>query len=184
MIKSVHYINFINPKTLTTFYVSEHVNLWFIWQLSVANCARRTTTRRLYCVWSLMSRWPLRSTFCDLIFSFVLPILKYCYAVWCSAADSHIKLKYRVVSDSIFSRRGVTVQPCPPTIWGSVVQCACYLRSNVTQCILWAVHFLWRTCPHVDKGRHVADRQSFTPPRSRTSQYRRTFVSLSEILWN
>ena len=33
---------------------------------------------------------------------FVLPILKYCSAVWCSAADKHIKLLDRVVSLAIF----------------------------------------------------------------------------------
>ena len=29
---------------------------------------------------------------------FVLPVLEYCSAVWCSAADTHLKLLYRVVS--------------------------------------------------------------------------------------
>ena len=29
---------------------------------------------------------------------FVLPVLEYCSAVWCSAADTHLKLLDRVVS--------------------------------------------------------------------------------------
>ena len=33
---------------------------------------------------------------------FVLPILEYCSAVWCSAADTHLKLLDRVVSGAIF----------------------------------------------------------------------------------
>ena len=33
---------------------------------------------------------------------FVLPVLEYCSAVWCSATDTHLKLLDRVVSGSIF----------------------------------------------------------------------------------
>ena len=36
----------------------------------------------------------------------------------------------------------------------------------------------------VTRGGFVAHRHSFTPPRSRTSQYRRTFLPLSVSLWN
>ena len=38
---------------------------------------------------------------------FVLPVLEYCSAVWCSAADSHLKLLDRVVSGACFSADGV-----------------------------------------------------------------------------
>ena len=38
---------------------------------------------------------------------FVLPVLEYCSAVWCSAADTHLKLQDRVVSAASFSTRGV-----------------------------------------------------------------------------
>ena len=34
--------------------------------------------------------------------SFVLPVLEYCSAVWCSAADSYLKLLYRVVRSAVF----------------------------------------------------------------------------------
>ena len=37
---------------------------------------------------------------------------------------------------------------------------------------------------HVTHGAFVAHRHSFTPPRCRTSQYRRTLVPLSLSLWN
>ena len=33
---------------------------------------------------------------------FVLPVLEYCSAVWCSAADTHLRLLDRVVSGASF----------------------------------------------------------------------------------
>ena len=39
---------------------------------------------------------------------FVLPVLeKYCFAVWCSAADTRLKLLDHAVSDANFLTRGV-----------------------------------------------------------------------------
>ena len=38
---------------------------------------------------------------------FVLPVLLYCSAVWCSAADTHLKLLDRVVSGACFIAGGV-----------------------------------------------------------------------------
>ena len=38
---------------------------------------------------------------------FVLPVLEYCSAVWCSAADTHLKLVDRVVSGACFLAGGV-----------------------------------------------------------------------------
>ena len=38
--------------------------------------------------------------------SFVLPILKYCSAVWCSAAETHLKLLDRVVNGACFLTGG------------------------------------------------------------------------------
>ena len=38
---------------------------------------------------------------------FVLPVLEYCSAVWCSAADSHLRLLDRVVSGASFLTGGV-----------------------------------------------------------------------------
>ena len=40
---------------------------------------------------------------------FILPVLKYCSAVWCSAADTHLKLLDRACS-----------QWCPVSNWGCV----------------------------------------------------------------
>ena len=38
---------------------------------------------------------------------FVLPVLEYCPAVWCSAADTHLRLLDRVVSGASFLTGGV-----------------------------------------------------------------------------
>ena len=38
---------------------------------------------------------------------FDLPVLEYCSAIWCSAADTHLKLLYRAVSGAQFLTGGV-----------------------------------------------------------------------------
>ena len=38
---------------------------------------------------------------------FVLPVLEYCFAVWCSAADKNLNLLDRVVSGACFIAGGV-----------------------------------------------------------------------------
>ena len=38
---------------------------------------------------------------------FVLPVLEYCSAVWCSAANAHLKLLDRIVSSARFLTGGV-----------------------------------------------------------------------------
>ena len=40
---------------------------------------------------------------------FVLPVLEYCSTVWCSAADTHLKLLNRVVSGASFLTGSVTL---------------------------------------------------------------------------
>ena len=115
--------------------------------------------------------------------SFVLPILEYCSAVWCSAADSHLKLLDRVVSSDGF-------------LAGVVLDCNLAHRRSVPElCMLFKIksdqmHPLSSALPfpyvpaRVNRGDLVACRHSFAPPRCRTSQYRRTFVPLSVSLWN
>ena len=48
-----------------------------------------------------------RSLLLRSFWSFVLPVLGYCSAVWCSAADSHLKLLGRVVRSAGFLTGGV-----------------------------------------------------------------------------
>ena len=38
---------------------------------------------------------------------FVLPVLEYCSAIWCSAADTHLKLLDHAISDARFLTGGV-----------------------------------------------------------------------------
>ena len=73
-----------------------------------------------------------------------LPVLEYCSAVWCSAADSHLKLLDRVVRGAVFL--AVSVLEFNLVHCRSVQCCACYLRLRVTQSILWVVHRLCRLC--------------------------------------
>ena len=40
---------------------------------------------------------------------FVLPVLEYCSAAWCSAADTHLKLLHHVVSGACFIAGGVLI---------------------------------------------------------------------------
>ena len=50
------------------------------------------------CVFILFCQFPARG--------FVLPVLEYCSVVWCSAADTHLKLLDRLVSVASFLTRG------------------------------------------------------------------------------
>ena len=114
---------------------------------------------------------------------FVLPVLEYCSAVWCSAADTHLRLLDRVVSGASF-------------LTSCVFEChLSHRRSVAVLCVLNKVrcnpmHPLYGTLhvPYVllwvTRGAVIAHRYTYAPPRCRTSQYRRTFIPLSVSLWN
>ena len=115
--------------------------------------------------------------------AFGLPVLEYCSAVWCSAADTHLKLLYRVVSGACF-------------LAGGVLNCnLSHCRSVAMLCMLYKIrckpmHPLCGALPvpyvpvRVTRGTLIAHRYTYAPPRCRTSQYRRTFIPLSVSLWN
>ena len=114
---------------------------------------------------------------------FVLPVMECCSAVWCSAADTHLKLQDRVVSGAWF-------------LAGGVLNCNLSQRRSVAVlCMLYKIrcnpmHPLCGTLPvpyvpvRVTRGGLIAHRYTYAPPRCRTSQYRRTFIQLSVSLWN
>ena len=114
---------------------------------------------------------------------FVLPILKYCSAVWCSAADTHLKLLDRVASGACF-------------LAGGLLECdLAHRRSVAVLCMLYKIrcnpmHPLSGALPgpyvpvRITRGALVAHRVSYAPPRRTTSQCRRTFVTFSVSLWN
>ena len=114
---------------------------------------------------------------------FVLPVLEYCFAVWCSAGDIHLYLLDRAISGARF-------------IAGGVFQCdVAHRRSVAVLCLLYkircnTVHPLNGAIPgpfvpvRVTRGALVAHRYTYAPPRCRTSQYSRIFIPLSVSLWN
>ena len=112
-----------------------------------------------------------------------MPVLEYCSAVWCSAADTHLRLLDRVVS-------GASV------LTGGVFECdLAQRRSMAALCMLYKIRCnpMHPLCgalsvPYVPvwvtRGAVIAHWFTYAPPRSRTSQYRRTFIPLSVSLWN
>ena len=114
---------------------------------------------------------------------FVLPVLEYCSVSWCSAADTHLKLLYRVVSGYYF--------------WaGGTLECDIARRRSVSVlCLRYKIscnpmHPLngalpWPYVPvQVTSSGLVAYQYTYAPPRYRTSQYRRTHIPPSVSLWN
>ena len=103
--------------------------------------------------------------------------------MWCSAADSHLKLLDRVVRSSGY-------------LAGGVLECNLTHRRSVAElCMLFKIksnpmHPLSGALPlpcvpaRVICGALLAHCHSFAPPRCRTSQYVRNFVPLSVSLWN
>ena len=81
---------------------------------------------------------------------FVLPLLEYCSVVWCSAADTHLKLLDQAVSTVQFLTGvflSVTFLIVDP--W---LSCVCFIRSGVTRCTLLMVLYLDRMC---QRGLHA-----------------------------
>ena len=171
----------------------------------------RSLMTMLYWEWHFIPKWPLRSIFArfleqllkDLVSrgslawwvfldrsllgryfrGYVLSVLEYCSAVWCSAADTHLHLLGRAVSGAQF-------------LTGGVFEYGIALRRSVAVlCMMYKIR-----CnpmhPHNDalpgpyvpirvtRRALVPHRYIYAPPCCRTSQYRRTFVLLSVSLWN
>ena len=114
---------------------------------------------------------------------FVLSVLEYCSAVWCPAADTPLELLDREVSGARF-------------LTGGVFECdIAHRRSVAVLCMLdtlrWnPVNPLNGDLPgpylpvRVTRGAQISHRFTYALPRCRTSQYHRTFISLSVSLWN
>ena len=135
----------------------------------------------------LRKSWRLfhdRSVLGRCFWGFVLSVLEYCSAVWCSAADTHLKLLDRAVSGAWFLTGGVFEYDIA------------HRRTVVVLCILYKIR-----CNPVHTlnngalpGTYVTVRDTrsalvahwftYASPRCRTSQYSRTFIPLSLSLWN
>ena len=114
---------------------------------------------------------------------FVLPVLEYCSAGWCSAADTTLRLLDRVVSGASFLTPGVF--ECDPARRRSVaVLCMLYkIRCNPMHSLCGALPVPYVPV-RVTRSAVIAQRFTYAPPRCRTSQYLRTFITLSVSLWN
>ena len=124
-----------------------------------------------------------RSLFGRCFLGFILPVLEYCSAMWCSAADTHLKQLDRAVS-------GARV------LTGGVFECdIAHRRSVAVLCMLYKIRCFQMhplndaqpgPCVPVRFTRRalVAHRYTYAPPHCRTSQYRRTFAPFSVSLWN
>ena len=103
--------------------------------------------------------------------------------MWCSAADTQLKLLDRAVSGARFLTRGV-------------FECDIADRRSVAiLCMLYKIKFnpvhpLDGALPgqyvpvRVTLGDLAAHRFTYAPPGCRSPQYRRTFIPLSVSLWN
>ena len=96
---------------------------------------------------------------------FVLPVLEYCSSVWCSSADTHLRLLERVVSGASF-------------LTGGVFDCDLAHRHSVAVlCMLYKIrcnpmHPLCGALPvpyvpvRVTRSAGIAHRFTYAPPRS------------------
>ena len=109
--------------------------------------------------------------------------------MWCSAADSHLKLLNRVVRSAVFLTGGVL--ECNLAHRRSVAELCMFfkIKSNLMHPLRGALPLLY--VPHrVTHGTFVAHRHLFVPPRRRSSQcrrssqHRRTLVLLAVSLKN
>ena len=112
---------------------------------------------------------------------FVMTVLEYCPAVWCSAADTHLKLLDRAVSGALFLTVGVF--ECDIARRRSVAVLSMLIRSGITRCTLLMVLYLYRMC---QCELHSVLCSCITSAYSCASslQYSRTFIPISVSLWN
>ena len=153
-------------------------DIWFQDNFSEASSVSRAASQRLGILrksWQVFHDRLLLERCCR---GFALPVLEYCSAVWCSAADTHLRLLDRVVSGASF-------------LTGGVFECdLAHRRSAAVLCMMYKIrdnpmHSLYGAIPvpnvpvRVTRGDVIAHRYTYAPPRCRTSRYRRSFIPLS-----
>ena len=103
--------------------------------------------------------------------------------MWCSAADTYLKLLDRAVSGARFLTEGVFEYDVAHRRYVAALCMLYKIRCN-------PVHPLNDALPgpyvpvRVTRGALVAHRYMYAPPRYRTSQYCKTFFPLSVSHWN
>ena len=119
----------------------------------------------------------------DALWVLFCQFLEYCFAVRCSAADTHLRLLDHVVSGVSYLTGGVF--ECDLSLRRSVaVLCMLYkIRCNQMYLLPGALPVLYVPV-RVTRGAEISHRYTYALPRCRTSQYSRTFIPLSVSLWN
>ena len=108
---------------------------------------------------------------------FVMPVLEYCSAVWCSAADTHLRLLDRVVRCASFLTGGLFVGDIAHRRFVSVLCMLYKFRYNQMHPLYDAVPVTYVPV-RVTRGGVIAHRYTYVPRRCRTSQYRKPFFLL------
>ena len=90
---------------------------------------------------------------------FVLPVLEYCSAVWCSAADTHLKLLHRAVNGARFLTGGVfecgsfsrsgSFSTVPPIVNGGDWECIVRDLETIIVLVLLAFSFIPQRSHHL-----------------------------------
>ena len=114
---------------------------------------------------------------------FVLPVLEYCTAVWCSAADAHLRLLDRVVSGASFLTGGVFECDLAHHRSVAVLYMLYKIRCNPMHPLCGALPVPYVPL-QVTWGAVITHQFTYAPPRCRTSQYCLTFIPLSVSPWN
>ena len=114
--------------------------------------------------------------------SFSLPCLEYCSPVWCSAADSHLRLLDRNLNAIRFLIQGLSVD-----LW--------YPRSIRSFCMLFKIcrnpkHPLYSDLPGwfcpacITRGSLSFSNLAFSVVRFKTTQFSRSFIQAVTRLWS
>ena len=119
-----------------------------------------------------------------MLLGFCLAVLDYCSAVWCSAADTHLKLLDRVVSGACFSAGGVLNCNLSHRRSVAVLSMLYKIRCNPMHPLCGALPVPYVPV-RVTRGALIAHRYTYAPPRCRTLQdfYSPLSISLERSAW-
>ena len=180
--------NWCNQPACDNWFKTATIHVKFIWkdvfQINLLRSVSRVASQRLSILRKSRQVFHDRSLLGWCFRGFVLPALEDCSAVWCSAADTHIKQLDRVVSGASFL-----------TAYGVFKFDIAHRRSVAVLSVLYKIrcdpmHPLYCALPlphvpvRVTRDAMVAHLYSYAPHTCRTSMNSKTFISLSVSLWN
>ena len=100
---------------------------------------------------------------------FVLPVLENCSAVWCSTADTHLKLLDRIVSGACFLAGGMLNCNLSHRRSVAVLRMLYKIRCDPMHPLCGALPVLYVPV-WVTRGTLIAHWYTYVPPHCRTSQ--------------